>query len=161
MLHWGRQGPVTSPMPLQTKTPLLGYTLYIICTFFACQYNPTYSCWVCGPAEKMGCPWGPPGTPPCLVPSPQPLPVKRLEKPPCPLYTPLAKASLQPPFSTVGPRLPPSLSSAAIPRSVTLLPPWVRPSVCLLPLLPQSCPPSTTQSRREPESAGAFEGDFQ
>lgn len=76
----------------------------------------------------------------------------------CPLYTPLAKASLQPPFSTVGPRLPPSLSSAAIPlvcHSFCLH--GVRPSVCLLPLLPSPVLPALPRVG-ESESAGAFEG---
>ena len=145
-----------SHAPSKPRSPL-GYILYVICTLFACQYNPHVPIGSVAQLRKpvvRGVLLEPP---PFLVPSLS-LYLSRVlsDEPPALCPVSFAKASLQPPFSTDGGSAPASLglSPAAI-----LLPLcsfclcWGRPYLCLLPLTPQevhpaqSCPASTTTSR--------------
>lgn len=130
--------------------PPLGYTLCIICSSFACQYNPHVLVGSVAQQRKLVVRgvllephrvWSPhSASPPCQECCERSL-LASLHSTSKGFSAATLLHSGSSPASL-------GLSSAAIPlvlHSFCLC--GVRPSLCLLPLTPQSCPPSTTQSR--------------
>lgn len=128
--------------------PPLGYT-YIICTSFACQYNPHIPVGSVAQQRKLVVRgvllephrvWSPPSaSPPCQECCERSL-LSSLHS----TSKGFSAATLL--HSGSSPASLPQLSCHP-PRPSLLLPPWGEALSLSAPITPQSCPPSTTQSR--------------